>query len=155
MRKERMLSLDISTTSTGYSFFEDGVYKESGVIAPKEKDWLERVIQMSKELQEKYPNGSIDTLVVENTFAKININTLKKLCMAQGIMIGALLYKNTELFQVYPKSWQSHYSLGNYKREELKKATLQRARDLTLKDEIKKDDEADAILIGLYAIEKL
>lgn len=144
-----ILALDISTTATGYSIYKDGELIQSGVLTFKDRDWLNRVKYMADELDKITDNHKINTAVIEDTFSRLNVSTLKKLCLAQGIIIGPLLIKNISLEQVYPKEWQSFHGLAKFKRAEIKENSIKIATTIANK-EIKTDDEADAILIGKY-----
>lgn len=142
-----ILVLDVSTTDTGYSIFTEKGYVKSGSIKRKEKDWLERVLYMKKEIKEQCVNPNF--LVVESGFSGRNVLTLKKLCIAQGIFIGT--YPKAEVHFVYPKEWQSHFSF-DCRRKEIKKLSMQKASVLT-KKEITDDNESDSVLIGQYFLD--
>lgn len=142
-----ILALDISTTDTGYSIFTEKGYVKSGSVKRKEKDWLERVLCMKKEIKEQCARP--DFLIVESGFSGRNVLTLKKLCIAQGIFIGT--YPKAEVHFVYPKEWQSHFSF-DCKRKEIKEHSIQKASVLT-KKEITDDNESDSVLIGQYFLD--
>lgn len=104
------------------------------------------------ELDEEY---SIDTVVIEDTFFLKNIKTVKKLCLAQGILLGQL--PNAELIQVFPNTWKKHFGLGKGKatRDEQKQTSISVAETIFLTSAKLNDDEADAILMGRYVLETL
>lgn len=148
-----ILALDVSTTSTGFAIYKgSGKLLLSGCIADKSKDWLERVRIMARELNLQYQIYGIDTVVIEDTYVSKNVNTVKKLCMAQGIIIGML--PNVDIIQIYPTSWKSYYGLTKQKnkRSEQKQSSLSIAETMT-RLSVGNDDEADAVLIGKYIVD--
>lgn len=151
-QKQVVLSLDVSTTNTGFALYENGVLRTYGTLSHKSKDWVERVRFMAKTASTLYNIGNITHVVVEDTYVSKNVNTVKKLCLAQGIIIGAL--PNAKLIQIYPTQWKSHFGLTKKKtkREEQKDTTMTIAEALTLQS-ITNDDEADAVLMGKYVID--
>lgn len=150
------LALDISTTTTGYSLWNDKECIISGSAHKKAKKgdiWIDRVKFMAQEIKEVIKGYQVDYIVVEDAFSRLNVNTLKKLCLAQGLIIGALLQGSCSLVMVYPKTWQSYHGIANLKREQLKEFTPENAptiihRELTNNT----DDEADAIHIGHWFV---
>ena len=62
-----LLSLDTSTTSTGWAIFKDGIYQESGVIDDfkKEKNGYKRLELMVKELLSDIEQLKPDIIVIE------------------------------------------------------------------------------------------
>lgn len=142
-----ILALDVSTTDTGYSVFTEKGYVKSSFVKQKEKDWLTRVLQMKDRIKEQCKKP--DILVVESGFSGRNVLTLKKLCIAQGIFIGT--YPKAQVYFVYPKEWQSHFSFC-CRRNEVKERSMQKASTLT-KKEITNDNESDSVLIGQYFLD--
>jgi len=82
----KILSLDISSKSTGWSFIIDGKLKHCGVIETDVKtDWAVRLAEfrgrLGSLLLDKYPTH----VVIENNFASKNIKVLKMLSQLSGI----------------------------------------------------------------------
>lgn len=154
-QEQVILALDVSTTSTGYAIYVGDKLTQYGFFKPKEKDWLSRVRKMSEELQELKSNYNITTVVIEDTFFLRNIKTVKKLCLAQGILLGQLPEAN--LIQVFPNTWKKHFGLGKGKatRSEQKQTSISVAETIFLISNKLNDDEADAILMGRYVKETL
>lgn len=106
-REPTILALDVSTSSTGYAVYRAGECITSGTLVYKDKDWVVRVRKMSVDIYNLSNSLGITHVVVEDTYVSKNINTVKKLCMAQGILIGNTL--NAKVIQVYPTSWKSYF----------------------------------------------
>lgn len=154
-QEQIILALDVSTTSTGYALYEGDKLIHFGYIKPKDKDWLTRVRKMAEEVANINSEKPINTVVIEDTFFLKNIKTVKKLCLAQGILLGKL--PDAELVQVFPNTWKKHFGLGKGKatRTEQKQTSISVAETLFLINTRLNDDEADAILMGRYVVESL
>lgn len=154
-QEQTVLALDVSTTSTGYALYVGDKLTQYGYIKPTGKDWLVRVRKMADKVTELDEEYSIDTVVIEDTFFLKNIKTVKKLCLAQGILLGQL--PNAELIQVFPNTWKKHFGLGKGKatRDEQKQTSISVAETIFLTSAKLNDDEADAILMGRYVLETL
>jgi Holliday junction resolvasome RuvABC endonuclease subunit len=154
-QEQTILALDVSTTSTGYALYVGDKLTKYGFVKPTGKDWLVRVRKMADKVAELDKEFSIDTVVIEDTFFLKNIKTVKKLCLAQGILLGQLPKAN--LIQVFPNTWKKHFGLGKGKatRSEQKQTSISVAETLFLISAEINDDEADAILMGRYVLETL
>lgn len=154
-QEQVILALDVSTTSTGYALYEGDKLIHFGYIKPKDKDWLTRVRKMAEEVANINSEKPINTVVIEDTFFLKNIKTVKKLCLAQGILLCKL--PDAELVQVFPNTWKKHFGLGKGKatRTEQKQTSISVAETLFLINTRLNDDEADAILMGRYVVESL
>ena len=154
-QEQTILALDVSTTSTGYALYVGDKLTKYGYVKPTGKDWLVRVRKMADKVAELDKEYSIDTVVIEDTFFLKNIKTVKKLCLAQGILLGQL--PNAELILVFPNTWKKHFGLGKGKatRDEQKQTSISVAETLFLISAKINDDEADAILMGRYVLETM
>lgn len=155
MLEEVILSLDVSTTCTGYALYVGGKHKQYGYIKPKSKDWLTRVREMASTVASINSAYKVTHVVIEDTYFSKNIKTVKKLCIAQGIILGQL--QDAELIQVYPTQWKSHFNLGKggTKRKEQKDTSISVAEAMFLVSTKLSDDEADALLMGKYVVDTL
>lgn len=154
-QEQVILALDVSTTSTGYALYVGDKLTKFGFIKPTGKGWLVRVRKMADKVTKLDKEYSIDTVVIEDTFFLKNIKTVKKLCLAQGILLGQL--PETELIQVFPNTWKKHFGLGKGKatRDVQKQTSISVAETLFLISAKINDDEADAILMGRYVLETM
>lgn len=154
-QEQVILALDVSTTCTGYALYVGDKLTKYGFVKPTGKDWLVRVRKMANKVNELDKEYNIDTVVIEDTFFLKNIKTVKKLCLAQGILLGQLPKAN--LIQVFPNTWKRHFGLGKGKatRDEQKQTSISVAETMFLIGHGINDDEADAILMGRYVLETM
>lgn len=154
-QEQVILALDVSTTSTGYAIYVGNKLTKYGHVKPTCKDWLVRLRKMSDKVTELDKEYNIDTVVIEDTFFLKNIKTVKKLCLAQGILLGQLPKAN--LIQVFPNTWKKHFGLckGKATRDEQKQTSISVAETMFLIGHGINDDEADAILMGRYVLDAM
>ena len=144
----RILSLDISTKSTGWCVLDStGTVKNFGTWQADEKDFLERARTMSSRVEELIYLVRPDHVVIEELKVIRNQRTLTMLAITQGMMIGQLAY-NTPVHFVPPTVWRAHYGI-NGKRTEAKQKAISLCKT-QLQLAVNNDDEADAILLGKY-----
>lgn len=150
----KILSLDLSTTSTGVAIMEDKKLLDYHLIKPKAKDDVVNRIQYTVlQLKEILSNNlDIDLIILEevrpDTF---NMNTQKVLLWAQGAIIFMVhdVFPNMRIEYILPSSWRKLCGIKTgrgIKREELKQADIQFVLE-KYGVEVN-DDVADAIGIG-------
>lgn len=147
----KILALDISTKSSGYCVIENGRVKDYGTITSDEKDFLDRGQYMAEFIRllcEKF--GKFDYAYIEELKVISNQRTLEMLGIVQGMIIREL--KNSDVSLVPPTVWRKPYGL-NGKRAEAKKKAIAICEDKGFT--VHNDDEAEAILLGLYAVDSL
>lgn len=160
-----LLSLDTSSTKTGWAVFKNGIYKESGVldwshIKDNTEDRLQIMyIDIIQHIQKYEP----DILVIEKDIVgsgkrqnMSTINTLVKLI--GGIWAYCVqLNMNTPMnlptgeFIIFyveytPSEWRNLVGINARKRDDCKTASIKLIKDIYNKDV--DDNEADAINIG-------
>lgn len=151
-----ILSLDISTKSTGWAVYEDKRLIDAGCAASASKNVYERITYITKEIgniAEKYHPQEVVAEEPEPAFVGNNLNTYRKLTFIHGtisIMLDRLLGLDMKL--VTSSHWRKKVGIktgAGVKREFLKQADITKAKELA--DgivEITNDDIADAVLIG-------
>lgn len=142
----KILSLDISTRSTGYTVFNNGVAVEIGTIGNNSSDFLERgnyMAEFVRLLREKY--GRFDNVVVEELKVLKSQKVLVMLGIVQGMILREL--RDTPVTFVAPTVWRKHFGL-NGEREKAKKGAISLCKKLYV--DVKNDDEAESYLIALY-----
>ena len=142
----KILSLDISTTSTGFAVIDNGLVKEYGTFSYTNSDFVIRCQRMADYLSEvldKHPD--ISKVVIEELKVGKNMATAVKLAIAQGVLLREL--KGIHTTFVGPTVWRRHFGI-NDKREEAKLKALELVGKLGYA--VKNDDEAEAILLGLF-----
>lgn len=153
----KILSLDLSTKSSGWAIFEDTKLIDYGCITSSSTDLIKRIQIMTdsiKEILEKY--NDINKIVAEEVrpqggFGAGNIQTHRALMWLQA-GIAFMLHNNFKkltLDFIYPSSWRANCGIKQgrgTKRESQKELDIQFVKD---KFNINvNDDIADAIGIG-------
>jgi lactococcus phage M3 protein len=142
----KILSLDLSSKSSGYAVLEDGKIIDYGTIKSNDPDYVIRghyMAEFVRVLFSKY--GSFDIVVIEELKVLKNQKVLAMLGVIQGMVIRECF--NSQVEFVPPTMWRKPYGL-NGKREEAKKKAIQYCKDKGV--EVNTDDEAEAILLGKY-----
>lgn len=159
-----MISLDTSSTCSGWAYFEDGIYKTSGIIdlntkecKKKYKDNSEqRVKDMCLNLLELLNKLQPDIIVVEKLNVSRNMNATRILAKIIGCVYSyAITHNNCFYYEIQATQWRSKLGMqsGRKKREELKQLSIQYVKDNLDKDVY--DDEADAICAGFGYIKSM
>lgn len=156
MSSTTLLSLDTSTTSTGWAIFKDGKYQESGVIDDfkKVKNGYERLKLMTKELLDSIGQLKPDIIVIEKDVVFGNMKVIDMLMKIIGAVYGFCLFNGITYYEFAPSEWRKYVKLQAFgrKRDEFKKASIKYIKDNLNMDV--NDDEADAICIGLAYCKK-
>ena len=142
----KILSLDLSTKSSGFAVFEDEVLVDYGVIKNTNKDILVRgnyMAEFVRLLCEKY--GKFDLVGIEELKVLSNQSTLVKLAQVQGMVLREL--KDQVVKFIMPTVWRKSFEL-NGKRAEAKAKAIKLCNELGY--EVECDDDAEAILLGIY-----
>lgn len=151
------LSLDASTSVTGWAVFNGSTLVQSGVIKPKPKSFYERAKIMASELKtvqlralQKYDKPFDDIVVEKNSVMGPNQQSMIKIGIVTGIILGRLVAD--EIYFVNVSTWRKYWKFS-YK-DRSKKSMKQQAISTVASEFQKqvKDDEADAILIGSYFV---
>jgi len=149
-----LLSLDLSTKSSGWAIFKDGLLMDSGCITSSSTDLLKRInvmINGLKTIVEQYQPNRIIAEEVRPENGMQNLKTHRALMWLQG-GIALMIYaynKNLELELIYPSSWRAAIGIKTgrgIKRTTLKEKDIQFVKENYNLDV--NDDEADAICIG-------
>ena len=153
------LSLDISTTATGWALFEGSDLVESGVLKHKSKSFFERGRFMANELRliqlralASY-EGAFESIVVEkNSVMGPNQQSMISIGIVTGIILGRLVADNVYFVNV--STWRKYWKFS-YKDRSKKSMKLQSVAKVSENFDLNvKDDEADAVLIGSYFVNK-
>ena len=159
-----LLSLDTSSSKTGWAVFEDGKYKESGVY-----DWShiknteDRLQLMYIEIIQNIDKYEPDILVIEKDVVgsgkKQNISTINTLVKLIGgvwayqveVNMNCPIEEPKIFYMEYsPSEWRKLIGIKGRKREEYKNASIKNIKEIYNLDV--DDNEADAINIGLAYI---
>lgn len=150
---EKILALDASTKSTGWSYYEDGQLIEYGCLTASSRDVIERIDKITAQLYNILNQHEIDILILEEVLPEKNKqNKTYKALMWLQAAINFLLHENFPKVKIkyfLPSEWRSICNIvqgRGIEREEVK------ANDIAF---VKKtfgisanDDICDAIGIG-------
>lgn len=156
-----ILSLDLSSKSSGWAIFEDNKLIDYGCITSASTDLIKRIYIMRDGIQEILNKYTIDKVYVEEVrpqggFGTGNIQTHRALMWLQAA-IAFMLHdfdKKIILEYVYPSTWRATIGIKNgrgIKRESLKQADIDFVKErynISVNDDI-----ADAICLGVSQLE--
>ena len=160
---DKLLSLDASTTSTGWAIFEEDKLIDYGKICPlKSLDWRERIAAISESLIEIIEKYKPNKIVIEDVpLKKGGMKILVQLGACQGMIICLAEKYNIHITYISVGSWRKYVGLFNgtvegKTRDMLKKHSIEKANALynldlvwkSPKSKLNDDDISDAILIG-------
>jgi Holliday junction resolvasome RuvABC endonuclease subunit len=162
-KKEIILGLDCSTTSTGWSIFDNKGLAAYGVIKPDGEDWRDRLVHQAPKLKgiiEKYqPTKIIMEDVPLN--GKGGLKILVVLGAVQGMILGIASSYGIPIKFITPNEWRSKVGLFDGKRESTKREEMkQKSIELANKEfgldlkwfskssKFNQDDISDSILIA-------
>lgn len=146
----KLLSLDTSSSSTGWSLFVDGKYTQSGIIDLKQcKKSDLRMKMMITELFKLIEHHSPTVVVTEMTVVLRNPAVQRMLTMILGAVYGKCIEDEIEYQSLRPTEWRKLIDSGKKprKREELKEWSKQKVKEIFDIEDVG-DDVSDAILLG-------
>ena len=146
--------MDQSTRCSGYSYFEDGKYIESGTVdmSKSKLETPERSFEMAKALWKIIKKYKPEHLIIEDTQQQNNVKTVITLARLQGMIIGYAEAHKINVHILLPSQWRAvlGYSQGpKIKRQELKQQSIDYVKEnfgLNLPE-----DEAEAVAEGVAA----
>lgn len=157
-----ILSLDLSTKSSGWSVFDGATLVDYGCITASSTDVVKRIIKITDELNEIIKLYPIEEVIMEEVLPSVghnsNTNVWKALTWLQAsvvFMIHNNYPKVTRTF-ILPNSWRA--KCGIHTGRGITRQTLKAADIKFVKDNYDievNDDIADAILIGHSQVNKL
>lgn len=146
-----LLTLDLSTKSSGYCIGENEKIKTHGCITATSRDVVKRIIKMRDQIKLLIENNKIDKIVMQEVRLQRNNNhTTKVLMWLQAAIVIASYELNPkiELEFVGASTWRSALKMRQgpgIKRTSAKQQDIQYVKN---KYNIKvNDDQADAICI--------
>ena len=158
-----ILSLDASTTCTGYAIFSKDKLVKSGKIVPsKVLDWRERINHTANRLNKIIEEYDIQKIYCEDVPLKSSggLKTLLMLGAVQGMILTVASCHDIEIEFIPVATWRRKVGLfdgttDGKKRENLKKHSIELANKLyklelnyvSKASKLNDDDISDAILI--------
>jgi len=157
-----ILSLDCSTTSTGWAIFNKRGLDAYGVIKPHGEDWRDRLVHQGSQLKHIIEQYHPQQIVMEDVPLKQGqAKVLIVLGAVQGFVYGIATSYDIPVHFVLPSEWRSPMGLFDgtregTKRKELKKKAIEKANEIfglnlpwvSPSSKYNADDIAEAILIG-------
>lgn len=148
----KLISLDTSTSSTGYAVYISGKLHRYDLIDFKRiKNTDERIKEMILKIYEIIETEKPQIIVAEMTVVTRNAQAQRNLTMILGAIQGKCLENNIFFSLLRPTEWRKLVNNEKEKlprkREELKQWSKQKVSDILGINDIN-DDVSDAILIG-------
>jgi len=147
-----VLALDQSTTVTGYVIFINQNLEKSGIFKPT-GELFERIHKTKEYIKELIQDNNIEYVFIEDIQYQRNQKTYKILAGLQYVIIDLLIELNIQFEIIPPSKWKAWNQIGGRKREEQKRNTKKKVKEMFGRDF--EEDEADAICIGLYGLHVL
>ena len=156
------VSLDISTSSTGYAVYEKDVLISSGVIQPKGKLAKDRFPGMVHTITDVLEQNHPSKIIVEGFFCANSFASVEYILKIHGVVEAWAAMNGVNRVVLSPSSWRKTLGFPTSKkgqpkgtaRKEAKQMSILFAGNLLDRAPIS-DDEADAICLGYaeYIIE--
>lgn len=152
-----MISLDTSSSKTGWAKYLDGIYIESGVInldtyqhKKKYKDNSDKRIEdMSLEVYKLLAEYQPDIIVIEKLNVGRNMVSTRALSKIIGVVYCYAILNKCFYYEIQATQWRSQLGIqsSKRKREEYKKLSIEYVKNNFGIDV--GDDETDAICAGI------
>ncbi len=152
-----MLSLDTSSSKTGWAYFLAGKYKKSGVIDLDTKECKKKYKGNSEQRLEDMCLAIInllkeykpDIIVIEKLNVGRNMVSVRHLAKVIGVVYCYSILNDCFYHEIQASQWRSQIDIQakNRKREEYKQLAIEYVKN-TLSIDVT-DDEADSICAGI------
>lgn len=147
----KTISIDPSSTSSGYAVFEDGQLTNYGAFDhSKNKNTEERLHEMGASLLSFLKKEKPDAIYIEKPDGH-NQNIAEMLGEMIGVVRSYSIAKSIYFEKIKPTQWRSWLELGIAKRDEMKQRTMDYVSEVCGVD-ASVNDISDAIAIGLAAM---
>lgn len=154
-----LLSLDQSLNLTGFAIFSSvngdlykyGIFDLKDIKGDNISD--EKIYNIKMFLDRIIKEYNIKFVVIEDIQSQSNVNTFKLLSWLQGVLKNYLYENNIPYAIISPPAWRKELGIKGRKRDEQKINAINYIKNRYNIDV--SSDVADAICIGLGAIEKL
>jgi len=145
----RILALDDSTTTTGWSVFDNEELVGYGKIEMTQKNPTERISALRQWLLSMLTKWHPDTVSIEDIQKQENVQIFKILAQLQGVLENTLFENKYHYTVDHVASWRSFCGVKGKSRSELKRNAQEKVKEWY--DVTVTQDEADAICLGRYA----
>ena len=173
-----VITFDLNTKYAAYALFIDGEYSECGRVVYQGVGDT-KIASVTEQLVKYFGGYDIDVMIYESAYVGVNPNVAKELSKVVGAVLGAFYCLGVRSFlSVPPITWQTHIGVGKTSRPKhlalrntypdkstswIKNRDRENRKQLII-DYVNKrfgtehtmstNDEADAIGIGCYAMDK-
>lgn len=151
----RLMGLDIATSKTGYSVFNNTSLINSGMIR-KTGDKYKRINKMCDEIMFRIAENNVNHVVIEDIYlsdkGETGVTAYKCLANIQGALIDRLITAKIDYTLVLAVQWKSFFKIMK-RRDDGKDAAIELVKNMTGK--VFFEDEAESILISMYALSNL
>jgi len=151
----RVLGVDPGSDTTGYGVIDsDGrhynLVEYAGIRGPKHLTFAERLLAISRKLEEIIERLNPQVCAVEDTFYAVNVKSALKLGQARGAVLVAAARAGVEVFEYSPLEIKS--ALVGYGRAEKQQVQEMVRVLLGMKDVPEPLDASDALAIAICHI---
>jgi len=153
----KLISIDSSSSKTGWALFENAKYIKSGVINldtnERKKKYKnnsdKRIEDMCLSIIDLLKRYQPDIIVIEKLNVGRNMVAVRALSKVIGVVYCYSILNNCFYFEIQPSQWRSQLGMqsSKRKRDEYKELSIKYVKDILNKDV--SDDEADSICTGL------
>jgi Holliday junction resolvasome RuvABC endonuclease subunit len=153
----KVLAFDQSTRVSGWAYYENNQYIESGIIDMSKSKLKtdKRSFEMAKALWKVIKKYKPEILFIEDVQQQSSAKTMIILARLSGMIIGYAEAHNVDVHIITPSQWRSmlDFKLGaGVKRQELKQQSIDYVKETYGIDV--PEDEAEAIALGAGAHKK-
>lgn len=151
-RTVRVLGVDPGSDTTGYGVIDsDGRHYDlveyAGIRGPKHLSFAERLLAISRKLEEVIGRLSPQACAVEDTFYAVNVKSALKLGQARGAVLVAAARAGVEVFEYSPLEIKS--ALVGYGRAEKQQVQEMVRVLLGMKNVPEPLDASDALAVAI------
>ena len=145
-----ILTLDLSTRSSGYALGIDGTLEKHGFISASNANPIKRIVKMRDQLTKIIKTHKINKIIMEQVRPEYNSHTMKILMWLQAAIVIAAYEINPQIQYEFigASQWRAQLKIKQgrgIKRNQLKPQDIQYVKN---KYNIQtNDDQADAICI--------
>lgn len=108
MKDTILVGLDTSSTKTGWSYYVNGNFADSGVLNfSKQKNSDIRMQDMVNSIYEKLSTLKVDIVAIETTAVTRNASSQRMLTMILGAVYGWCVNNNVEFVMFRPSEWRA------------------------------------------------
>lgn len=146
LKYKNVLSIDLSTTSTGIAYSKNGTIVRWKTIKSDHNDFRERGLEIVRQLVKILEKGMIDTVVLEDVYLGLNSDVLTKLSEVRGMLTYHIKKLNLDLLLVPAVLWKHRIEGVPVHRQEQKEFMMKKFFEYT-GVEADSDDSADAYMM--------